>query len=201
MLSRTQLATSTSANMKMPLVTLIATLSASAMFAVAQTTPPSAAVPAPAEAKISAPKLSPEELNAERDKFVKEIRAQIAGHEKEPAETVFKDIKTLKGVPAGRVLAIMNLGYSQSLGVSCTHCHTAGEWDKSDKPQKEIAREMSRLSATINKELLPKIANLDSKQPAVNCTTCHRGEIKPALNLAGAGGPPRPAAPVKPPGA
>ena len=114
---------------------------------------------------------------------MKEIRAQIAGHEKEPAETVFKDIKTLKGVPAGRVLAIMNLGYSQSLGVSCTHCHTAGEWDKSDKPQKEIAREMSRMSAKINQELLPAIKNLDSKQPVVNCTTCHRGEVKPATNL------------------
>lgn len=169
------------------------------MFGVARTTG-AAPPPAPVEVRSPVPKPTPEEIIAECDKFVKEIRAQIAGHEKEPAETVFKDIKTLKGVPAGRVLAIMNLGYSQSLGVSCTHCHTAGEWDKSDKPQKEIAREMSRLAATINKELLPKIANLDSKQPAVNCTTCHRGEIKPALNLAGAGGPPRSAAaPVKPP--
>lgn len=133
--------------------------------------------------KPADPKLTSAEIAAEREKFIKEIRAHIAGHEKEPAETVFKDIMTLKGVPAGRVLAIMNFGYSQSLGVSCTHCHTAGEWDKSDKPQKEITREMSRLAATINKELLPKIANLHSKQPAVNCTTCHRGEVKPALDL------------------
>lgn len=186
--------------MKKILVILFAILGAVAgtLVAVAQTTPPAAA--APAEAKAPASKLSPEELNAEREKYAKEVLAAIAGHEKEPAETVFKDIKTLKGVPAGRVLAIMNMGYGQSLGVSCTHCHTAGEWDKSDKPQKEITREMSRMAATINKELLPKIANLDSKQPTVNCTTCHRGEVKPALNLAGAGGPPRPAAPAKPPG-
>ena len=127
--------------------------------------------------------MTPAEIVAERDKFVKELRAKIAGHKKESAETVFKDIKTLKGVPAGRVLAIMNLGYSQSLGVSCTHCHTAGEWDKSDKPQKEIAREMSRMAAKINQQLLPAIKNLDSKQPVVNCTTCHRGEVKPATNL------------------
>ncbi len=156
----------------------------SALFAVVgyAQTGPATSTTAP-EIKPAAPKPSAEELSAERDKFIKEIRTQIAGHEKEPAEKVFKDIKTLKGVPAGRVLAIMNFAYSQSLGVSCTHCHTAGEWDKSDKPQKEIAREMSRLSKTINKELLPKIANLDSKQPAVNCTTCHRGEVKPALDL------------------
>ena len=67
--------------------------------------------------------------------------------------------------------------------MSCTHCHIPGAWEKEDKPQKEIAREMSKLSKTINDELLPKIANLESEKPAVNCTTCHRGEIKPALNL------------------
>lgn len=77
----------------------------------------------------------------------------------------------------------MDMAYGQSLGVSCTHCHTPGKWDKDDKPQKQITREMSRLSKTINNELLPKIANLDSKKPAVNCTTCHRGEVKPALDL------------------
>ena len=161
-----------------------------ALPAVAQTSP-AAPIAAAVPAAAPAPKLTPEEADAEREKYVKEVRASIAGHEKEPAENVFKDIKILKGVPAGRLLAIMNFGYGRSLGVSCTHCHTAGEWDKSDKPQKEIAREMSRLSKTINTELLPKIANLDSKKPTVNCTTCHRGEIKPALDLPDAP-PPRP---------
>ncbi len=167
----------------------------SALCSIAFSAQAATAVPVASAAAVPiaapAPKLTSEEAAAEREKYVKEVRASIAGHEKEPAETVFKDIKILKGVPAGRLLAIMNFGYGRSLGVSCTHCHTAGEWDKSDKPQKEIAREMSRLSKTINTELLPKIANLDSKQPAVNCTTCHRGEIKPALDLPDAP-PPRP---------
>ncbi len=160
----------------------------------AQTAPatPAAAPVAAPEVKPAAPKLTPEEIVAERDKFLKEIRAQITGHEKEPAETVFKDIKTLKGVSAGTLLAIMNIGYSRSLGVSCTHCHTPGEWDKSDKPQKEIAREMGRMSKTINSELLPKIANLQSQKPGINCTTCHRGELKPAHDLPAP--PPRPSA-------
>ena len=35
----------------------------------------------------------------------------------------------------------------------------------------------------INSELLPKIKNLKSDHPGVNCTTCHRGAVKPALNL------------------
>jgi hypothetical protein len=135
-------------------------------------------VPAAAPAKLTTA-----EIIGERDKYVRELRAQIAGREKEPAEAVFKNIKVMKGMPAGRLLAVMNMGYSQSLGVSCTHCHVPGEWEKEDKPQKEIAREMSRLTGTIRSELLPRIANLESKPPVINCTTCHRGEIKPALEL------------------
>lgn len=157
----------------------------------------SVAAQQPAEtpaASPSPPKLTPAEIIAERDHYVKEVRASIAGREKEPAEAVFKNIQRFKGVPAGRLLAIMNLGFGRSLGVSCTHCHTPGEWDKDDKPQKQIAREMSALADKINQELLPAIKNLDSKQPVVNCTTCHRGEVKPALDLPGFG-PPRAASP------
>lgn len=186
--------------MKKILLILFAIMGAVAgtLVAVAQTTPPSAA--APAEAKAPVPKLSPEELNAEREKYVKEVLAAIAGHEKEPAETVFKNIQRFKGVPAGRIPRIMNMGFARSLGVSCTHCHVAGEWDKEDKPQKQIAREMAEMANRISREMLPAIKNLDSKQPTVNCTTCHRGEIKPALNLAGAGGQPRPVTIAKPSG-
>jgi hypothetical protein len=35
----------------------------------------------------------------------------------------------------------------------------------------------------INTEQLKKIKNLKSENPGVNCTTCHRGQVKPALNL------------------
>ena len=66
-----------------------------------------AAQPTPSPAPV---KLTAAEIIAEREKYAKEVRAMITGHEKEPAETVFKNIKVLKGVPAGRVPAIMNLG-------------------------------------------------------------------------------------------
>jgi hypothetical protein len=43
---------------------------------------------------------------------------------------------------------------------------------------------MWRLVGTLNNELLPKVKGLDpDHKPIVNCTTCHRGQIKPALNL------------------
>lgn len=111
-----------------------------------------------------------------------ELRKRIAGQENKPAEEVFKNIQLLKGVPAGRLLRVMEMGYARSLGVNCTHCHVAGAWEKDDKPTKQIAREMAQMVGTISGEL-KKISNLKSENPAVNCTTCHRGQVKPALNL------------------
>jgi len=127
------------------------------------------------------------EIAAERDLLMNQILEMIKGRESEPAESVFKNILMMKGAPAGRLVRMMNMGFARSLGVSCGHCHVPGEWEKEDKPQKQIAREMMAMSRTIGGEILPKIKNLRSEQPAVNCTTCHRGQLKPALDL---GGPP-----------
>jgi hypothetical protein len=110
------------------------------------------------------------------------LREQIKGKENEPAEKVFKNIQTLKGVPASRLLAIMNFGYARSLGVDCTHCHTPDKWEAEDKTQKQTARDMKLMADKINDELLKNIKNIGA-EPTINCTTCHRGEVKPALNL------------------
>jgi len=111
------------------------------------------------------------------------LRKQMAGKERLPAEQVFKNIQTLKGLPAENLLLVMEFGYSRSLGVTCTHCHIPGQWEKEEKPAKQITREMAALANTINGELLKKIKNLKSANPIINCTTCHRGQLKPALNL------------------
>jgi hypothetical protein len=111
------------------------------------------------------------------------LRKSIAGKEQAPAETVFKNIQLLKGIPAGRVLRIMELGYARSLGVDCTHCHVPGAWEKEDKPTKQIARDMAAMVGAINGQHLKQIKNLKSETPVVNCTTCHRGQTKPAVNL------------------
>ena len=112
-----------------------------------------------------------------------DLRKQIAGKENQPAEQVFKNIQMFKGVPAARLLRIMELGYSRSLGVNCTHCHVVDQWDNDDKPTKPITREMAKMVLTINNDLLKNIKNLKGPNPIVNCTTCHRGQTKPALNL------------------
>ena len=120
---------------------------------------------------------------SERDSLMNLVLQDIKGRENTPAESVFKDIKVLKGVPAGRLPRIMNLGWGRSLGVSCAHCHTENHWADNDKPQKQVARDMAAMVGKINNELLPAIKNLKSEKPIVNCTTCHRGARKPALNL------------------
>ena len=50
---------------------------------------------------------------------VTRLLAEIAGKEKLPANQVFKNVKLLGDIPAGRLLRIMDMGYSQALGVSC----------------------------------------------------------------------------------
>lgn len=113
------------------------------------------------------------------------IRAAIKGREQEPASKVFKNVTTpmLKDAPAARLLAVMEFGYARSLGVSCSHCHVPDRWDAEDKTQKQTARDMAAMTARINTELLKGIKNLKSATPTVNCTTCHRGQIVPGLNL------------------
>ncbi len=126
---------------------------------------------------------SPEAIKQSNQEKVTEIKKQLEGKENLPAETVFKNIQLFKGMPAGRMLMIMQMGFSPALGVSCSHCHVPGEWEKEDKPQKQIARDMMKMVGTINNDLLKNIKNLKGPNPIVNCTTCHRGQVKPALNL------------------
>ncbi len=125
----------------------------------------------------------PQETPFNQEAALAKLREQIKGREKEPAEKVFKNIQTLKGVPAGNLLRIMELGYSRSLGVNCTHCHVPEKWEVEEKPTKQIAREMVAMNGRINAELLKNIKNLKSPNPLINCTTCHRGQVTPALNL------------------
>lgn len=116
---------------------------------------------------------------------IAKLREQIKGREQEPASKVFKNVTMpfLRDAPAARLLAVMEFGYARSLGVNCTPCHVPEKWEAEEKPQKQIARNMQAMVFRISGELLKDIKNLKSASPTVNCTTCHRGEVKPATNL------------------
>jgi len=143
-----------------------------AILAVACTTarPPVATPP---------PQPTTQEIN---NRYVREMTARIVGHEKEPAEQVFKNIQWLKGVPASTFLIIMDVGYSHALGVTCTHCHVETDFASDDKRPKRAAREMAAMHRMVNTRL-HDMQNID-KAPdkrSINCWTCHRGAVDPTL--------------------
>jgi hypothetical protein len=114
-----------------------------------------------------------------RDSAAAFVLRSIAGRENQPAESVFKNIKILKGVPAGRLVNIMNMGFGRSLGVSCGFCHVPGKWDLDDKDEKNTARLMFAMVQTINRDYLSKVPNDRGGPPMANCFTCHRGSPRP----------------------
>lgn len=97
--------------------------------------PPQTDTPAAArESAATTPSREPstQEIN---DRYEQQIAERIASRKNEPAAQVFQNIQIewLKGVPAGRLLLIMNRGYSRALGVSCTHCHVEQDFASDEK--------------------------------------------------------------------
>lgn len=115
---------------------------------------------------------------AERDSMIQVILEDLGDRKGAPAESVFKNIKNMQGVPAERMLGAMN-NFSRALGVSCRHCHVPGHWKDEDKKPKEIARQMMKMSGAINEEYLAKMDFGENDKPRVGCMTCHRGEVEP----------------------
>jgi photosynthetic reaction center cytochrome c subunit len=79
-------------------------------------------------------------------------------------------------------------GFKAALGVHCNFCHarskdsTSKELDfaSDEKPEKNIARRMFRMTAKINKKYFS--FDKDDKGnsvPAISCITCHRGNPHP----------------------
>lgn len=122
---------------------------------------------------IDSVKLSVEE----KAQIIAELEKRIAGRENDPADSVFKNIQVLKGLPAIRVLRIMTFGFSPALGVDCLHCHVLRDWEKDDKEAKMVARKMWTMTIGLNKEV-----QAIREKAVVNCYTCHRGAVKPAIN-------------------
>lgn len=87
------------------------------------------------------------------------------------AEEQFKNIQTLKGIPADQLIPAMQF-ITASLGVECEFCHVQGAFEKDDKKPKQTARKMMEMMFAINKE------NFDGHRE-VTCYSCHRGAVDP----------------------
>ncbi len=123
-------------------------------------------------------------LDRDRMKYMNEVLKSIEGKEKMEADSVFKNLKVIRGegsISAEHLLWMMNWGWSAELGVSCDHCHIIGKWDSDSLYTKDIARGMWTMRVKINSELLPVITGKNyDVNPMVSCITCHRGNPIPS---------------------
>jgi hypothetical protein len=187
-------------NIDMRLAASLVLLIASATVAAAQSPRPSAspaAAPAappaasPAAGPAGAPPSgSPPPYAADNEKYIAEVQAAIKGKEELPAKDVFKNVQMLGDLPAARLLRTMQ-GFTRSIGVACTKCHVAGQWDSDEKDDKGVTRDMMKMTRAINDDYLKKIAALAEDKPSVNCNTCHRGQAHPGAELRPATSPTR----------
>lgn len=98
------------------------------------------------------------------------------------AGQVFKNVTTtpLKGLTVDDFMGSMGV-MAAALGFDCADCHTGAGTDKvvweADTNRKRMARRMTEMVATINKENF-------GGQPMVSCWTCHHGKDVPATTIA-----------------
>jgi Photosynthetic reaction centre cytochrome C subunit len=113
------------------------------------------------------------------DTMVAEMLKRLGDKAKMPAESVYKNIDILKGMPAGNLPKVMVYGFSRGLGVRCGYCHVRDDFASDDRPHKKAAREMWKMSLDINRTYLAQMKSLEDEAPIVNCWTCHRSKPKP----------------------
>ena len=94
-----------------------------------------------------------------------------ASSREERVEQKYKNIQVLRGLPSERLMKVM-FAFKTSLGVECTFCHVKDEFEKDDKPTKQMARKMIGLVRDTNAKL--------GSPGRVTCFTCHRGQSRPA---------------------
>lgn len=97
-----------------------------------------------------------------------------------PAEVKFHNIRVLKGLPSSQLYSVMAM-FANSLGVTCSHCHTE-HFQEESKEEKEMARDMIRMTRAINHSQF-------QGEPTVTCYTCHHGknypDVAPPVSAAG----------------
>src|SRR5437870_1144170 len=94
------------------------------------------------------------------------------------SETVFKNVKVLKGIPVDEFMDTMGM-FASSLGYDCSSCHspeirTNREAFAVETPLVQRARGMITMMNAINR-------NYFRGEPHVSCFTCHRGNYNPEI--------------------
>jgi len=105
----------------------------------------------------------------------------------QPQEPTFKNLKVLPKDISDADLKATMFAFTRALGVRCTYCHVGEEhvkpedFQKDDKPQKRVAREMMRMAHEINEDYLAHLETRAKPEVGVKCVTCHRGVPQPRM--------------------
>ncbi len=109
-----------------------------------------------------------------------------------PADKQFKNLQVLPDTISSKQLSkIMVDVFGDELGASCNFCHAENkdthkiDYASDEKPEKEIARAMMRMTNGINEKYFSlKNPMVGDSVLAVSCGTCHHGIAHPE-NLVG----------------
>jgi hypothetical protein len=71
-----------------------------------------------------------------------------------PSEQAFQNVQVFNDMPASQMARTMAV-FTVVLGVDCSHCHLADQWDDDDKPAKQVTREMFAWSPASISNCLP----------------------------------------------
>jgi len=111
------------------------------------------------------------------------IQAGQTPQKAELSDTVFKNVKVLKGIPVDEFMDTMGM-FASSLGYDCSSCHspdirTNREAFAVETPLVQRARGMITMMNAINRMYF-------RGEPRVSCFTCHRANYSPEVipNLA-----------------
>jgi Photosynthetic reaction centre cytochrome C subunit len=107
-----------------------------------------------------------------------------------PAEDhKFKNLKVLpKNISPEELDKVMD-NFKDALGVHCSFCHAPSkdtsnhhpDFASDEKPEKNIARKMYKMTGKINKKFFSYNKNEQGQfVPIVECMTCHHGKEHPA---------------------
>ncbi|MER0439717.1 photosynthetic reaction center cytochrome c subunit family protein [Emticicia sp. W12TSBA100-4] len=129
-----------------------------------------------------APQASPkvvakDTMMLDREKYLTKLKDSLKGKESMVADSVFKNIKSLKGKSVEQVLSIMN-NWGHALGVTCKFCHETTNW-ASEKSRNHLrTREMIVMNDRLNRDLLSQMKGF--RQPVtMGCISCHNEMKEP----------------------
>jgi hypothetical protein len=85
--------------------------------------------------------------------------------------------------PATDIRFVMQ-NFNAALGVQCVYCHVQGDFASDANPKKDVARKMIAMVRQIDSSFASSAGVFPAGYHEVDCSTCHRGSVKPETKAA-----------------